>query len=218
MGEIRQISRQVLTVLLLLISASLLSSCADFIPDLSTDSNSNTPPELTAPESLSLTINTGLNVVELDSGIIKPENLVVKKDGVSPSDIVYYIVESTVLGTLSLSQANSDSENLEASIELRLGDSFTQEDINQSRLSYLCDDRDSLQDSFVFMVVEPGGEYIENVSFVLTVSDTVEAEEEPEEEPEEAPEEEEPEEAPEEAPEEEEPEEEPEEEEPEEET
>jgi len=102
--------------------------------------------------------NEGLNVDEGDEGDIVTALLQVTDDDQTASELTYTIGTATANGLLKLDGVN-----------LSVGDTFTQEDIDNGLLSYLHDGSETTTDEFIFTVSDGDGGSLDD-TFVITIN------------------------------------------------
>lgn len=130
-------------------------------------------PVLTQPYALSvsgpistyapllLTTNQSLTVAQGKTGIISDTLLRASETGQTPDKLVYTLVTSAAHGSL---QKNN--------VALSVGQTFTQDDIDNDRLSYTHDGGASSDDRFTFTVADSAGGSIAETPFTILVSTT----------------------------------------------
>ena len=109
----------------------------------------------TAP---TVNINTGASLQEGSSDIITSAKLDYNDDTSPDTEIIYTVTTNVINGELKLN-----------GVTLVLDDTFTQDDINSSRVTYVHDGTDTLSDSFIFKVTDGDAQETVDQTFNFTI-------------------------------------------------
>ena len=117
------------------------------------------------PTAPFLVVNETINVKTNDAQWVSPDKLRVDHDVAGPTELVYTIVKAPTAGILEWASSSPPV------IELGLGDTFTQNDIDSYYLKYVDGASDASSDSFDFIVSEANGGTLGPLTFNINIGD-----------------------------------------------